>query len=106
MTDLATATLIPAGHTFDIDFHAFRTRITFDSAEKLTFAVLSGPAAGVGQTLGYQVVVLRPGLFAVTWQEPDHTTVVHIEDFTEGQVHANITRPDGSFLRLTGQIIS
>ncbi|BCY11618.1 hypothetical protein [Actinoplanes sp. L3-i22] len=106
MSDLANAIEIPAGHTFDIDFQIFRSRITFGSASRLTFEILGGNAGGLAQTVDFQVVVLRPGLFAVTWQEPDNTTVVHLEDFAEGQVHASITQPDGKFLRLSGKIIS
>jgi phenolic acid decarboxylase len=106
MTDPAGATEIPVGHSFDIDFQIFQTRITFVSPTQLRFEVLTGNAAGLALTVDYRVVVLRPGLFAVSWQEPNNTTVVHIEDFTEGSVHAHITQPDGAFLRLSGRISS
>jgi hypothetical protein len=106
MSNLANATEIPVGHTFDIDFTIFRSRITFVAPEQLTFEVLTGNAAGLSRTVAYQVAVLRPGLFAVSWQEPDTTTVVHLEDFAEGRVHAHLTQPGGVFLRLTGEIIS
>lgn len=76
------------------------------SATKLAFEILDGNAAGLAQSVEYRVVVLRPGLFAVSWQEPNNTTVVHLEDFAEGQVHAHITQPDGKFLRLSGKISS
>ncbi|WP_433365014.1 MoaF-related domain-containing protein [Actinoplanes sp. CA-142083] len=106
MNTPANATQIPVGHSFDIDFQIFQTRITFASPTQLTFKVLTGSAAGPAQTVEYRVVVLRPGLFAVSWQEPDNTTVVHLEDLAEGQVHAHITQPDGKFLRLSGKISS
>jgi phenolic acid decarboxylase len=106
MTNPANATQLPVGLSFDIDFRIFQSRVTFESEKQLTFEILTGSAAGLRQTLDYQVIVLRPGLFAVSWQEPDNTTVVHVEDFAESQVHANITQPDGTFLRLSGEIIS
>ncbi|BBH69942.1 hypothetical protein ACTI_66270 [Actinoplanes sp. OR16] len=106
MTDIAEATEIPAGYSFDIDFQLFQSRITFTSPTQLIFAILTGSQAGLSQTVDYQSIPLRPGLFAVSWQEPNHTTVVHLEDFAEGRVHANLTQPDGTFLRLSGTILS
>lgn len=105
MSDIATATDLPAGYSFDLDFGIFRSRISFVSDQELSFEVLTGSAAGTAMTVGYQVINLRPGLFVVTWQEPDNTTVVHVEDFAGGVVHANLTRADGSFLRLPGKIL-
>lgn len=106
MTNPAIATQIPVGLSFSIDFQIFQSRVTFESEKQLMFEILTGSAAGLTQTIDYQAITLRPGLFAVSWQEPSNATVVHIEDFSAGQVHANITQPDGTFLRLSGEIIA
>lgn len=51
----------------------------------------------------YSATQVRPGVFWVTWQEADGTTVSHVEDFENDVVHASITTPAREFLTLTGQ---
>jgi hypothetical protein len=104
MSTPATATEIPVGHTFEIDFGLLKPRVTFLSTTHLRFEILEGEYAGLTETVEYEVVPLRPGLFVVSWQEKSKTTVVHVEDFAEGVVHTHITFPDDSFVRLSGPI--
>ncbi len=101
---ITTATELPVGHIFEIAFGPFTPRLTFLSASELQFEIIAGAYLGMKEIVQYQVINLRPGLFVVSWQEKSKTTVVHIEDFTQGKVHAHITSPDGSFSRLTGDI--
>ena len=103
-TSIANATMLPVGHVFDIEFPQFTPRIRFDSASELTFEIVDGPFAGMKDTVRYEVVNLRPGLFVVTWQEKTKATVVHVEDFAQGVVHTHITNADGTFLRMSGAI--
>lgn len=104
MTTLATATQIPTGHSFEITYDAFRPRLTFISDTQLEFEILSGFGEGMTETVDYQAILLRPGLFAVSWQEKSNNTVVHVEDFAKGTVHAHITLADGTFMRMSGPI--
>lgn len=57
------------------------------------------------KTEHYTATFVRPGVFWVTWQEADGTTVSHVEDFDNGVVHAAITAPDHSFYTLTGKLV-
>lgn len=101
-----TATLFPVGHVFDIEFPQFTPRIKIASESELSFEILSGLNAGFKETVVYQVLNIRPGLFIVSWQEKSKATVVHIEDFAQGFVHTNITLADGTLLRMNGKILS
>jgi hypothetical protein len=104
MTSLATATTLPVGHVFEIQFPTFTPRITVLSETQLTFEIIAGDYLGLTETVDYEILVLRPGLFVVTWQEKSKATVVHVEDFADGKVHTNITFNDGSFVRMSGDV--
>jgi hypothetical protein len=103
---ITDATEIPIGCAFEVAYPMFRSRITFVSKSQLNFNIFEGPYAGTTETVEYQVINLRPGLFVVTWQEHSKGTVVQVDDFAEGKVHANITLPDdaSAFVRMTGVI--
>jgi hypothetical protein len=60
----------------------------------------------MAEIVDYQAILLRPGLFPVSWQEVSKNTVVHVEDLAQGIVHAHITLADGTFLRMSGPITS
>jgi len=47
---------------------------------------------------------IRDGLYLVTWQESDKTTVVHLEDFKNMTIITNITGPDSSFQSFHGKM--
>ncbi|TPI25788.1 hypothetical protein FJW08_27820 [Mesorhizobium sp. B3-2-1] len=53
------------------------------------------------EAVTYRAIAIRQGVFMVAWIEADGTTVTHLEDFENGAVHTNITRPDRSFLNLS-----
>lgn len=87
-----------AGHRYRVDFgggNAFE--IAFGHAQDMTFTKLQPPNQGQVETIHYRHQKLRDGLYMVYWQEQNKTTVVHVEDFAEGQVYSNITSPDGTF---------
>ena len=57
---------------------------------------------GESETVTIAVESIRDGLFLVTWQEADKTTVVHLEDYKTDTIITNITGPDLSFSRFHG----
>lgn len=63
---------------------------------------VSGPRTGFAETLAVQVTPLRPGLYLLAWQEQDGSTVVCVEDFHSGTVHASITTAEGGFVHVHG----
>jgi hypothetical protein len=102
--DIATATEIPVGHVFEIAFDAFQPRLTILSDDQLRIEVLGGMGAGMVEVVDYTASNLRPGLFALSWQEESRMTIVHVEDFAEGVSRAHVTLPDSTFMRFTGRI--
>ena len=103
---METATELPVGLTFAVAFPAFTPSISILSATKLAFEMLEGELAGTKGVADYSVINLRPGLFAVGWQEESRATVLQIQDFANGVVHRNLTTPDGNFVRMSGKIQS
>jgi hypothetical protein len=49
-----------------------------------------------------KVEPITDGIFLVTWQESDKTTVVHIEDYNRQTIVTNITEPDLTFDQFHG----
>lgn len=100
---LAHATQYPTGLAFDVAFDAFSVHLTVLSPDRLRFQIDDGPFART-EEVAITATALRPGLFLVTWVEQSGATVVHVEDFVNGQLHSQATLPDGRFLQMTGEI--
>ena len=49
---------------------------------------------GGSETVAITITPVRDGLFLVTWQEADKTTVVHLEDYKLNRITTNITDAD------------
>jgi hypothetical protein len=93
------------GHRYLVDFKAFRVELHFESETSLTFAgVRKDGSRGDPETVTITVEPIRDQLFLVTWQEPDKTTVVHLEDYKNNTIVTNITGSDGSFSKFHGQM--
>lgn len=86
------------GKTYLVDFVRWRTRLQFHSETSLTYTgVRQDGSLGPSETVTIAIDPVRDGLFLVTWQESDKTTVVHLEDYSEMRIITHITSPDGSF---------
>lgn len=86
------------GHRFLVDFKAFRVELYFESETSLTYTgVRQDGTHGASETVTIKVEPVRDGLFLVTWQESDKTTVVHLEDYKNNTIVTHITSPDMSF---------
>ena len=98
-----TETFPAPGHTYEARFGDLAFHLKFD-AEGKTMRFTSAEALdfNTAESVIYRALFLRPGLFLVTWTEADATTVTHVEDFDKGLVHTNITKPDHTFLNLSG----
>lgn len=95
------------GHVYEADFGQtiigeFAVQLDFESETKMTFIVTKGSYKGMRETGDINAVELRPGLYMVKWQEKTKASVVHIEDFENGIVYANITLMDGTFMQWKG----
>ncbi|NTJ11552.1 MoaF-related domain-containing protein [Rhizobium lusitanum] len=91
------------GHTYEARFGEFAFRLQFDTDGKtMRFAAADIADFSNAQAVKYRALAIRPHVFMVTWTEADQTTVTHVEDFENGVVHTNITKPDHTFLNLSG----
>jgi hypothetical protein len=86
------------GHRYLVDFRAFRVELRFDSETSMTYTgVRPDGSHGGSETVTIAVRPVRDGLFLVTWQESDKTTVVHLEDYKLNRIVTHITDPDLTF---------
>jgi hypothetical protein len=93
------------GHRYFVDFEAFQVELDFTSDTSLTYYNLDKDGKKVGsETVAIKVEPISEGIFLVTWQESDRTTVVHIEDYNRLTIVTNITSPDLSFSQFHGTV--
>ena len=81
-----------------MDFVQFRVELHFESETSLTYTgVRPDGSHGGSATVAIKVEPIRDGLFLVTWQESEKTTVVHLEDYKYNTIITHITSPDSDF---------
>lgn len=98
----ADATFPGLGHTVQVDF-GNKWDLHFHSMTEMVFTPAGQPESEGGK-VKIAVTPIRPGVFMVTWQEEDNTTVVHVEDYEKGILFTNIGTPDGKFYNLKGTL--
>jgi hypothetical protein len=87
------------GHRYFVDFVAFQVELEFASETSLTYYDLDKNGNKVGSET---VTIKADGIYLVTWQESDKTTVVHIEDYNRRTIITNITESDLTFDQFHG----
>jgi hypothetical protein len=91
------------GHRYFVDFVAFQVELDFASETSLTYYNLDKNGNKVGsETVTIKVEPITDGIFLVTWQESDKSTVVHIEDYNRQTIVTNITESDLTFDQFHG----
>ncbi|MER8640187.1 hypothetical protein [Mesorhizobium sp. M1365] len=87
-----------SGNLYLADFTAFRVQLDFASDISLTYTVLAADGTPLGsETVAIKTEEISAGIYLVTWQEANKTTVVHIEDYAKQTIVTNITNPDLTF---------
>jgi molybdenum cofactor biosynthesis MoaF-like protein len=100
-----STTHFPAvGHVYEANFGSWVFHLHFKSETVMTLTNAEGSFKGISETVQISVTPIRPGVFMISWQEADKTTVVHIEDFENGIVHTNVTEPNKVFIRRSGTL--
>ncbi|QPC91606.1 hypothetical protein [Mesorhizobium sp. INR15] len=100
---MTTETFPAIGHVYEARFGDLAFHLKFDAdGAIMRFAQTDAANLAKAEAVRYRALGIRPDVFMVTWTEADGTTVTHVEDFENGVVHTNITRPDLSFLNLSG----
>lgn len=93
----------PIGMRIDVSYPDFDVNLSFLSETRMMFEIKKGPFLRT-ETVEIDVVSLANGLFAVSWQESDGSTVTNVQDYDRGVIHSHITLPDRKFLRMMGTI--
>lgn len=101
-------TIFPmAGQRFEVDYGGLVAENAYaEDGRSLTYAITSGALAGNTATVSFEWRRLEGGAFAISWQEADGATVVHIDDFEAGRSLAFFTTADQQFHRLEGPLRS
>lgn len=101
------ATPLPfAGRTFEVRYGDTMTALNIYAADGHTmrYEVTAGPFTGATAEVRYQSEQLAPGLYALSWQEADKGTVVHVDDFEAGQSRSYYTTAAHEFVRMAGTL--
>lgn len=96
----ATNNYPPVGHSYIFDIGVAQVKQTYPKIDTMRYQVLTGPRTGNADTVAIEVVEIAANVFLVSWQEADHITVVHVEDFNTHTFHSCVTMPDGTFRRI------
>lgn len=92
-----------AGRTFEVDYgDLIATNAYAADGRALTYEITRGPLTGNQATVGFEWHHLSGQSYAISWQEADGSTVVHVDDFGGGRSLAFFTTPNGQFFRLEG----
>jgi DNA-binding response OmpR family regulator len=92
------------GHLYEEHFGDWVFHLHFTSETVLTITTAEGPFKGCSETIQIAVTLIRDGVFLISWQEADKTTVVDVADFENGIVHTIVTESNGVFLRRSGTL--
>ena len=101
---MSTTPFPAVGHVYEVNFSSWVFHLHFKSEMVMTLTNAEDPFKGTSETVQISVTPIRPGVFMISWQEAEKTTVVHVEDFENGIVHTNVTLPNGVFLRRSGTL--
>ena len=93
------------GQRFEVDYGDLKATNAYgEDGRSLTYEITGGVLAGNTETVEFQWHHLFGSTYAISWQEADSSTVVHIDDFEGGHSLAFFTAPDGQFFRLEGSL--
>ena len=89
------------GHTYEAAFDDAVLHLRFESETVMT---VTDPAKGTSETVQMEAMGIRPGVVMISWQEASKATMVSVGDFENGIIYTNVTRYDGTFLRMQGTL--
>lgn len=94
-----------AGRSFRVDYDGLSAHnIYSEDGGTIRYAIVAGPYAGASGEARCEWRQIREGIYAISWQEADGATVVHIDDFIEGRSQAFFTATDLKFHRMQGPV--
>ncbi|MFJ3487809.1 MoaF-related domain-containing protein [Pseudomonas sp. NPDC090202] len=94
-----------AGQTFEVSYGDLAALNAYDTdGQHLTYTITTGLLTGATGKVRYSWQEIAQGMFAISWQEADGATVVHIDDFTGGTSRSFYTTPTLELYRLEGSL--
>lgn len=94
-----------AGRSFRVDYEGLSAHNRYsEDGETIRYEIVSGPYAGASGEARCQWQQVGDGVYAISWQEADGATVVHLDDFAQGRSLAYFTAADMSFHRMQGPL--
>lgn len=94
-----------AGRSFRVDYDGLSAHnIYSEDGKTIRYAIVSGAYVGASGEARCQWQEVSDGVYAISWQEADGATVVHIDDFIRGRSQACFTAADLSFYRMQGPL--
>lgn len=94
-----------AGMTFEVRYAGLTALNAYaDDGIHMRYEITEGAFAGAAGEVAYTWQHIADDVYAISWQEADRATVVHIDDFAAGTSRSYFTAPTLEFYRLEGSI--
>lgn len=92
-----------AGKTFEVRYEGLTAINAYaDDGMHMRYEITEGPYAGAQGEVQYTWQRIAEGIYAISWQEADRSTVVHIDDFDNGTSRSFFTTAQLELHRLEG----
>ncbi|MEO5598661.1 MAG: hypothetical protein ABIQ66_08575 [Novosphingobium sp.] len=91
------------GKTYRFDYDGFVAEDHF-SQDEVHFEVVGGPITGLRGSARYTAREVAKGIYAISWQEADGSTVVHVDNFTDGVSLSYFTDASSNFYQMHGTL--
>ena len=99
-------TLFPmAGRRFEVDYGGLVAENAYaEDGIHMRYEITEGDFAGAVGEVAYTWQHVAGEIYAISWQEADRATVVHLDDFAGGTSRSFFTAPSLDFYRLEGSL--
>lgn len=94
-----------AGGSYLVEYEGLSAINTYNAdASVVRYEIISGVLKGTSGHAACQWKALNNGLYAISWQEENGATVLHLDNFTSGQSSSFFTSSNLDFYRLEGRL--
>lgn len=94
-----------AGRVFEVAYDGLVATNDYDAdGRTVRYAISDGPLRGARGEATYEWREIADGIHAISWQEADGASVVHIDDFAHGTSLSFFTAPGLELYRLAGSL--
>lgn len=94
-----------AGKTFEVRYDGLTAVNAYaDDGIHMRYEITEGAFTGATAEVAYTWQHVAGETYAISWQEADRATVVHIDDFAAGTSRSFFTTPSLDFYRLEGSL--